>query len=375
MALLKRSFTAALLDEVDDDSTYPFKMPGSLARTTAPVAKMMRLWNYKQGSGLGAHGQGIVVPVKAINHGSTAGLGHREKTYKNGLPGAPAPSWPAQDEWHESAAVSRALLLERECCENVGPDPTLSMLLSSPSVISTLNLQGDDSLEKAEALAAIVESQEVLRGKRTPGAWRAALPPPAVRHIVEQVITPRMAVKAREWEPLWNPGCDDWLRPWIPLIGRLPESLYGTVEGKISGCSLDIISPWKDYLDPTHWETFSRRHILPRLTGWLQQLRITPPKQIDVKFREVMSWTPVVRTEDMVSILEQEFFGKWESALRHWLLSARPSSGEAAGWCAGWKNLFALELLDDERVLAWLESGVAMVDREAEDLSRLVCHT
>ncbi|XP_044947632.1 uncharacterized protein LOC123396937 [Hordeum vulgare subsp. vulgare] len=255
MALLKRSFTAALLDEVDDDSTYPFKMPGSLARTTAPVAKMMRLWNYKQGSGLGAHGQDIVVPVKAINHGSTAGLGHREKTYKNG---APAPSWPAQDEWHESAAVSRALLLERECCEN-----TLALLRDQQN----------------------------------------------------------------------------------------------------------------HYLDPTHWETFSRRHILPRLTGWLQQLRITPPKQIDVKFREVMSWTPVVRTEDMVSILEQEFFGKWESALRHWLLSARPSSGEAAGWCAGWKNLFALELLDDERVLAWLESGVAMVDREAEDLSRLVCHT
>ncbi|KAE8800401.1 Tuftelin-interacting protein 11 [Hordeum vulgare] len=363
MALLKRSFNAALLDEGDDDSSYPSKMPGSLARTTAPVAKMMRLWNYKQGSGLGAHGQGIVVPVKAINHGSTAGLGHREKPYKNGLPGAPAPSWPAQDEWHESAAVSRALLLERECYEK-----TLALLRD-------VQLQGDDSVETAEALAAIVESEEVLRGKRAPGAWRAALPSPAVRHIVDQVLTPSMAMKAREWEPLWNPGCDDWLRPWIPLVGRLPESLYCTVEGKISGCSLDIISPWKGYLDPAHWEIFSRRHILPRLAGWLQQLRITPPKQIDVRFREVMSWAPLVRIEDMVSILEQEFFGKWESALRHWLLSARPSSGEAAAWCAGWKNLFAPELLDDERVLAWLESGVAMVDREAEDLSRLVCHT
>ncbi|XBJ22855.1 hypothetical protein VPH35_001166 [Triticum aestivum] len=323
MALLKRSFTAALLDE-GDDSSYPLKMPGSLARTTAPVAKMMRLWNYKQGSGLGAHGQGI-----------------------NGLHGAPAPSPPAQDEWHESAAVSRALRLERDCCKR-----TLALLRD-------VKLQGDDSAETAEALAAVVKSERALRGKkRALGAWRAALPAPT--HIVELVLTPRIAVKAREWEPLWSPGCDHWLRPWIPLIGHLPESLYGTVESKISDGCYDVISPWKDYLDPTHWEIFSRRHILPRLTRWLQQLKITPPKQRDTKFREVMSWTPLVRTEDVVSILEQEFFGKWESALRHWLQSARPSSGEAAAWCAGWKNLF---------------SGVAMVDREAEDLGRLVCQS
>ncbi|KAM3407271.1 hypothetical protein ACQJBY_000991 [Aegilops geniculata] len=363
MALLKRSFTAALLDEGDDPS-YPFKMPGSLARTTAPVAKMMRLWNYKQGSGLGAHGQGIIAPIKAIRHYSTAGIGHSETTYKNGLQGAPAPSPPAQDEWHESAAVSRALRLERDCYER-----TLALLRD-------VKLQGDDSVETAEALAAVVKSEEMLlRGKkRAPGAWRAALPPSAVQHIVEQVLTPRIAVKAREWEPLWSPGCDHWLRPWIPLIGHLPESLYGTVEGKISGGCLDVISPWKDYFGPTHWEIFCRRHILPRLTRWLQQLKITPPKQRDTKFSEVMSWTPLLRTEDVVSILEQEFFGKWESALRHWLRSARPPSGEAAAWCAGWKNLFTPELLHDERVLAWLESGVAMVDREAEDLSRLVCH-
>ena len=170
---------------------------------------------------------------------------------------------------------------------------------------------------------------------------------------MELVLTPRIAVKAREWEPLWSPGCDHWLRPWIPLIGHLPESLYGTVESKISDGCYDVISPWKDYLDPTHWEIFSRRHILPRLTRWLQQLKITPPKQRDTKFREVMSWTPLVRTEDVVSILEQEFFGKWESALRHWLQSARPSSGEAAAWCAGWKNLFAPELLENAWSHGW----------------------
>uniref|UniRef100_M8B305 Tuftelin-interacting protein 11 n=1 Tax=Aegilops tauschii TaxID=37682 RepID=M8B305_AEGTA len=360
MALLKRSFNAALLDK--DDDSYPSKMPGSLARTTAPVAKMMRLWNYKEGAGLGTHGQGIIVPIKTERRSSNAGIGHSEKPYDNGLPGAPA-SLPAGHKWGEWAAASRALRLERDCCEK-----TLALLRD-------VRLQGDDSAETADALAAIVKSEEVLQGKRALGAWRAALPPSAVQHIVERVLAPRMAMKAREWEPVWNPGCDHWLRPWLPLIGNLPESLYGIVESKISGGSYDTISPWKDYFDPAHWEIFSRRHVLPRMTRWLQQLRITPPKPIDVKFRTVMEWTPLVRTQDVVSILEQEFFGKWESALRHWLQSAKPSLGEADAWCTGWKNLFTPELLDDKRVLARLEAGVAMVDRQTEDLNRLVCHS
>ncbi|XBJ03138.1 hypothetical protein VPH35_022368 [Triticum aestivum] len=314
-------------------------MPGSLARTTAPVAKMMRLRNYKEGAGLGAHGQGIVVPVKTEKRSSNAGVGHSEKPYDNGLPGAPAPP-PAEDRWGEWAAASRALGLERDCYEKI------------LALLRDMKLEGDDSAETADALAAI----------RALGAWRTALPPSAVQHIVEQVLAPRMAMKAREWEPVWNPGCDHWLRPWIPLIGHLPESLYS-------------IFNRKDYFDPAHWEIFSRRHVLPRLTRWLQQLRITPPKQIDIKFRTVMEWAPLVRTEDAVSILEQEFFGKWESALRHWLQSAKTSPGEADAWCTGWKNLFTPELLDDERVLARLEVGAAIADRQTEDLNRLVRHS
>ena len=97
---------------------------------------------------------------------------------------------------------------------------------------------------------------------------------------------------------------------------------------------------------------------MPRLTRWLQQLRITPPKQIDIKFRTVMEWAPLVRTEDAVSILEQEFFGKWESALRHWLQSAKTSPGEADAWCTGWKKLVTPELLAENRGLAHVEAGL-----------------
>ena len=80
-----------------------------------------------------------------------------------------------------------------------------------------------------------------------------------------------------------------------------------------------------------------------------------------------MQWAPLVPAQDVVSILEAElFFDRWEDAMRHWLQSAaKPSLEEAVAWCAGWKKLFTADLLGDERVLARLDSVVALVDHEA----------
>ena len=70
--------------------------------------------------------------------------------------------------------------------------------------------------------------------------------------------------------------------------------------------------------------------VLSRLEKALRELRITPPKQKDDSFGQViMKWTPLVQGEDMVRFLEAEFFDKWMHALRHWLLSARPPAEEA----------------------------------------------
>ncbi|XP_037444805.1 septin and tuftelin-interacting protein 1 homolog 1-like [Triticum dicoccoides] len=342
-------------------AAYPSNMPGSLALTTEAVARMMRQWNYREGSGLGAQRQGIIAHLEPVvlPH-PNAGIGHDETPHVNGLQNTPPV---VEDEWSRRwRNLSRALSLERECC-----DKTLALLHS-------LDLQGDGSAETANALSAVVESTKVFDGERTPGTWRASLPPATIRYIVEEVITPRMAADAQEWEPVWDPNCQHWLRPWIPLVGHLPDSLYDTVESKLITYAdhHGIVSSLKKYLHPIQWDTFARRHILPRLARQLRELRITPPKQMDGSLLTVMGWAPLVRAQDMVTILEAEFFDRWEKALLHWLRSARPSLGEAVAWCTGWRNAFTPELLADERVLARLEAGAAMVDRETQGLNRIV---
>ncbi|KAM0845577.1 hypothetical protein ACQ4PT_056273 [Festuca glaucescens] len=169
----------------------------------------------------------------------------------------------------------------------------------------------------------------------------------------------------------WDPDCHRWVRPWTPLVGHLPDSLYDTVKSKIvkHADEYAVISPWKDYsMDPAQWDTFTRRHVLPWLTSLVRELMIAPPKQMDPSFHTLMQWAPLVPAKIVVSILEEElFFDRFEDALRHWLQSGarKPSSEEAVAWCAGWKNLFTPELLANERVLARMDDIAALVDAEA----------
>ncbi|KAM0896470.1 hypothetical protein ACQ4PT_023173 [Festuca glaucescens] len=223
--------------------------------------------------------------------------------------------------------------------------------------------------ETAEALAAVVKAMEVFRRERTPGMWKAALPSSTTLYIIEHVVKPKMAADAQEWTPSWDADCHHWVRPWVPLAGHLPDSLYGTVERKITKHADEyaVISPWKDQMDPTQWDTFTRLHVLPWLTRLIRELMTAPPKQMDPSFHTVMQWAPLVPAKIVVPILEEElFFDRFEDELRHWLQSGtgKPSSEEAVAWCAGWKKLFTPELLADERVLARMDAIVALVDAE-----------
>ncbi|KAM3333978.1 hypothetical protein ACQJBY_028829 [Aegilops geniculata] len=354
-----------LLDGSDSGENRPSDLSGGFVFPSRAVANMMRRWNYREGSGLGAQGQGIVVPIQAgggrVRRRPKAGLGYREKPYDNGLD---VPPPPPVEELRELEDALRALRLEAECREKI------LVLLRD-----TRLQEADSNAEMADALAAVVRSKKKGRhGKRMPGTLKSRLPSSATRYIVEQVIMPRMAVDVQEWIPSWDPDCHDWLRPLIPLIDHLPESLYGAVESKIGGGDYEVVSPWKEYLSPAQWDTFSERHILPELARLVRGMRITPPKQTDSSFRAVMMWAPLVHAQDVVSILEAEqFFDKWEGALQHWLQAgaAKPSFGEATAWCTGWKTLFTPELLADKRVLAHLEAGLDIVDRAMQDLDGL----
>ncbi|XP_047050969.1 septin and tuftelin-interacting protein 1 homolog 1-like [Lolium rigidum] len=337
----------------------PMPLPGTLASTSLAVARMLRRWNFKEGSGLGPRGKGIVAPVQAVvQQNQHTGIGYSQKAlYDNGLPDKPPV---VEEEWRRRCEdLCRVLALEEECCEK-----TIAMLRD-------MTEEDDISVEAADALAAIMESKKVKEG-RTPGMWKATLPSSTRKYIVEEVIKPAMAAEAQEWKPSWDPDCHHWLRPWIPLIGHLPEDLYDTVESKILSRAdeldyHDVVSPWKDYMHPTQWNTFTRRHILPMLTRLVRELMFTPPKQIDPSLQTAMLWAPLVPVQDVVSILEEElFFDRYEDSLRHWMQSGgKPPLSEAVAWCTGWKNFFTPELLAEERVLARLDAVMALVDGEA----------
>ena len=91
----------------------------TLASISPAVAQMLRGWDYKEGSGLGSLGQGIVAPVQAaVQSGHPrAGIGYGEEPFDNGLNTTPPV---VQEEWRRRAEeLSRALALEVECCDKI----------------------------------------------------------------------------------------------------------------------------------------------------------------------------------------------------------------------------------------------------------------
>jgi tuftelin-interacting protein 11 len=213
--------------------------------------------------------------------------------------------------------------------------------------------------------------------------WKDMLPPSTMQRILEEVVMPELTADVESWDPRspWDTtSCHLLLRPWVPLAGPLLEDLYPTVRRKLRdglkgwdtdralASNYELVSPWKDLFGPATWEEFiGEIKVLPWLAQALLDLRITPPKQKDASFGEViMKWAPLVRDDAMVVLLERAFFDRWLHALRHWLLSAGRPAGEAMAWCRGWKRLFPPELLANERVLARLDAGVDMVNRVAE---------
>ncbi|RLM66264.1 hypothetical protein C2845_PM16G11000 [Panicum miliaceum] len=72
--------------------------PGSLASNTV-VARMMKRMNYREGTGLGRHGQGIVAPLEVIVRPKNASLGTAEgSTGGDFEPPPSAENWPKWDE-------------------------------------------------------------------------------------------------------------------------------------------------------------------------------------------------------------------------------------------------------------------------------------
>ncbi|KAL6903683.1 hypothetical protein ACP4OV_004496 [Aristida adscensionis] len=461
--------------------------PGSLV-SNAVVAKMMKRMNYKEGAGLGKHGQGITAPIDLALRPKNAGLGTVEGSSAGGLDGPPpsADDWPKWGDaaaggakkrgreqppeesaaeaaarvqklfvraarWssgHEekTAAIDIAKAMERLQKEAASGTLTPASLvrefaalkethpgeytayrladaaraiaapllrpvfhrwepLREPSrgladvaaLKGILLADGDGDGECGQAAspyAALVDDVVVEAARASPAVeawdardadamvrfletWGDALPPPAIRRLLEQVVVPRLAAGVEAWEPWWDAvPCHDWVRPWAPLLGTLLEPVYAAVRHKL-GSALSswhtaraaadhaLVAPWEGAFGPAAWGAFVARHVVPNLRRGLR-------RRDHAAFAAVMGWAPAVPARDMARLLEEELFGVgggwWLDALRRWLRDARPTLREALAWHDGWKKLLTPELLADERVSAPLEAGLAVISDAAQGL-------
>ncbi|GJM92949.1 hypothetical protein PR202_ga09458 [Eleusine coracana subsp. coracana] len=243
--------------------------------------------------------------------------------------------------------------------------------LVSEAVLPVVRNAGTNSWEARDA-------EPMLRLLAT---WEEALPPVALRSIVEHVVVPKLSAAVDSWDPRGEEEVPIhlWVHPWLDVLDqRSVQTLCHSVRCKM-GSALQawqahdasahaLLSPWKNVFDPAIWNDLVARYVVPKLKTALQEFQINPADQKLDQFRWVMTWASDIPSHLMVRILETDFFGKWQYVLYRWLCSPNPDFNEIINWYEGWKGMFPPELFADERIRAHLAAGLGMMNQAAEGL-------
>ncbi|CAN6240122.1 unnamed protein product [Urochloa humidicola] len=208
--------------------------PGSLASNTV-VAKMMKRMNYKEGTGLGRRGQGIVAPVEVLPRPKNAGLGTAEGRFTAGdldpLPPS-AENWP---KWDEAGGSSKkrtkrdpvvfedAKTFSRRMEESAAAEAVARVqkaLARPPRWSSGGGAQGKEETAAAMVISKAMERvrEEIVSGALTAGALAREFTALKERFPREYAVF-RLADAARaiaamllhrtvfqQWDPLEDPS-------------------------------------------------------------------------------------------------------------------------------------------------------------------------
>jgi tuftelin-interacting protein 11 len=211
-------------------------------------------------------------------------------------------------------------------------------------------------------------------------AWEQVLPPVALGLILEHVVKPKLSAAVESWDPRReNVPIHVWVHPWLPMLEqRSIETLCSSIRYKLSSVlhvwqardasAHALLSPWQNVFDSAVWEDLTARYIVPKLKMALQEFQINPADQNLDQFNWVMLCASTIPVQQMVHMLEVDFFSKWHQAMYHWLCSPNPNFNEIVSWYKGWKGLFPPELLANERIRMLLALGLDMMNQAAEGL-------
>ncbi|KAI3978724.1 hypothetical protein MKX01_015899 [Papaver californicum] len=197
-------------------------------------------------------------------------------------------------------------------------------------------------------------------------SWESLLPPSVLQSILDNVIMPKLSYAVETWDPQRETVS---IHVWYYTIGfKLGKVLHAWHPSDASAYA--ILSPWKTVFDPDSWEHLIFQFIVPKLVDALKTFQVNPANQKLVEFRWVMSWATAIPSRHMVTMLEVEFFPKWQQVLYHWLCS-NPNFEEVTQWYLGWKRIFAAEaaeLLANDRIRYQLDIGLDMMNQAVEGM-------
>jgi tuftelin-interacting protein 11 len=222
--------------------------------------------------------------------------------------------------------------------------------------------------------------------------------------LVESTVLPKIASAVRFWSPTTDrTPLHEWVLPWLGVIGRSVSSVFpGTFSvimlytrypmnchfniypcvlcdlacteirrklasalsqwNPLDSSAFFVVKPWGGVFDERAMNDFLLRNIMPKLVMVVREQVIEPHGQSTQHLAAALLWAPLLPREDVLCLLEGEFFPKWFAVLSGWLSSAGGVDlVEVAKWYRNWRAIFPEEVAALPMVVHYFSEAVDML--------------
>lgn len=223
------------------------------------------------------------------------------------------------------------------------PEDARNVLLARiwlPKVSSELNNNWDSTTAKV-----LLES------------WGPVLPDYVRAVFVHRTVVPKLNSVI-----IWNNQSHDlaFLRQWWPFLSFTDRQ---AVQERVSTVLGQALRSWNSQSAPPQlpetcvsltpfvdMASLVVKNLLPNLSRFLRRnLEINPANQDTAPLTDFFMWQSVLSSEMISMVLESEFFPKWKSTLKQWLISGLSGdmklvTQQAGSWFSIWQDFFAQNL-------------------------------
>jgi tuftelin-interacting protein 11 len=213
-------------------------------------------------------------------------------------------------------------------------------------------------------------------------AWFGVITEPMRTHLIDHLILPVLAkIIDNDWNPSDLPRIHTWIHPWLPVLGESYSEkmeqqfdIFPAIRRKFGShfktwnpsdkSAHEILAPWKQVFEDKDFNKILLQVIIPKLIITLrQELAIDPSAQDLLPFQNVIVWSDVIPHQQMISLLEAEFFPKWNTVLYEWLCQPECSLEQVTRWFYGWKGLIPDTLTKSRKIQMQFSRAMDMINQ------------